>query len=103
MSTSYKPGGCTSDSPCLIFGRAAATLASMKHVFGAVELRSFADAPGRLVRAEIRIEYTVVMLAGASPPDWPLVPSHVRLYVKDVDVIYRRALSAGVESMQEPV
>lgn len=72
-------------------------------MFGAVELRRFPDAAGKLRHAEVRIDDTVIMLADPVPPDWPAIPAHVHVYVKDVDATYRRALEAGAESVQEPL
>ena len=54
------------------------------------------------MHAEARIDDTVVMLAD-SAPNWPPVPSHVHVYVRDVDATYSRALAAGATSVQEPV
>lgn len=102
MSTTYKPEGYTSVSPYLIVNGAARTIDFMKDVFGAVELRRYPTAQGTLMHAEVRIEDTVVMLADPAP-DWPALPAHVHVYVKDVDAIYRRALAAGAASVQEPV
>lgn len=36
-------------------------------------------------------------------PGWPPVPSHVHVYVSDVDATYRQALEAGAAPVQEPV
>jgi PhnB protein len=74
----------------------------LKRVFGAVELRRFPDAAGKLLHTEVRIEDTVVMIADGGD-GWPPVPSYVHVYVSDVDVTYRRALAAGATSVQEPV
>jgi uncharacterized glyoxalase superfamily protein PhnB len=41
------------------------------------------------------------MIADAAE-SWPPVPSHVHVYVADVDTTYRRALEAGATSVQEP-
>ena len=54
------------------------------------------------MHAEVRIDDTVVMLVD-SPPEWPPAPSHVHVYVADVDATYARALKAGASSVQEPV
>jgi PhnB protein len=102
MSAAHKPEGYTSVSPYLIVDGAERTIEFLVHVFGAVELRRFPDDAGRLRHAEVRIDDTVVMLAD-SIEGWPAVPSHVHIYVPDVDAVYQRALAAGATSAQEPV
>lgn len=99
---SYKPDGYTTVSPYLIVDGAEGTIGFLRQVFGAEELRRFAADGDGIMHAEVRIGDTVVMLAD-SAEGWPPVPSHVHVYVADVDDTYRRALSAGAESVQEPV
>ncbi len=91
---SYKPDGYTSVSPYLIVDGANATIEFLRHVFAAVEIRRFADPAGKIMHAEVRIDDTVVMIADGVE-GWPPVPSHVHVYVPDVDATYRRALEAG--------
>ena len=102
MSSSYKPKDYSTVSPYLIVDGASATIDFLVTVFGAVELRRFADAAGRVFHAEVLIDDTVVMIGDASD-GWPPVPSCVHVYVKDVDATYSRALEAGASSVQEPV
>lgn len=99
---SYKPESYSTVSPYLIVDGAGGTIDFLKNVLGAVELRRFADDSGRIVHAEVRIEDTVVMIADGVE-GWPPTPSHVHVYVSDVDAAYRRALEAGAASVQEPV
>jgi PhnB protein len=99
---SYKPDGYTTVSPYLIVEGASATIDFLRRVFEAVEIRRFADPAGRVMHAEVRIDDTVVMIADGAD-GWPPVPSHVHVYVRDVDATYRRALEAGATSVQEPV
>jgi PhnB protein len=99
---SYKPDGYTTVSPYLIVDGASATIDFLRRVFEAVEIRRFADPAGRVMHAEVRIDDTVVMIADGAD-GWPPVPSHVHVYVRDVDATYRRALEAGATSVQEPV
>jgi PhnB protein len=98
----HKPDGYTSVAPYLVVGGAAGTIDFLKQVFGAVELRRFPSESGGIRHAEVRIDDTVVMLADGVE-GWPPVPSHVHVYVADVDDSYRRALAAGAESVQEPM
>ncbi|MFN4203980.1 MAG: VOC family protein, partial [Tabrizicola sp.] len=102
MTTDYKPDAYTSLSPYLIVDGAEATIAFLKAAFGAVELRRFLRGDGTVMHAELRIDDSVLMLSDPNPPGWPAVPSHVHLYVPDVDAAYRRALAAGAVSVQEP-
>ena len=102
MSASHKPPGYNAVSPYLVVDGASQTIDFLIHVFGAVELRRFPDSTGKILHAEVRIDDTVVMLADGSE-GWPPVPSHVHIYVPEVDAVYRRALEAGATSVQEPV
>ena len=102
MPPSYKPEGYTSVAPYLIVDGAARTIEFLRTVFDAEPLRRV-DAPdGGVMHAEVRIDGTVVMLADGGP-GYPPVPSHVHVYVKDVDATYRKALDAGATSVQAPV
>jgi uncharacterized glyoxalase superfamily protein PhnB len=102
VSTSYKPKDYSTVSPYLIVDGASRTIDFIKAVFGAVELRRFPDAAGKIMHAEVRIDDTVVMIADGAE-SWPPVPSHVHIYVADVDATYKRALEAGATSVQAPV
>lgn len=102
MSTSYKPAGYTSVAPYLIVSNAGEIIKFLAAVFDGKVLRKFTDLAGRVVHAGVRLVDTVVMLAeggGAFPP----VPSHVHVYVSDVDAVYARALAHGAISVQAPV
>ena len=102
MTASYKPASYNTASPYLVVDGAARTIDFLNNVFGAVELRRFPGAAGKIMHAEVRIDDTVVMIADGNE-GWPPVPSHVHVYVSDVDATYRRALEAGATSVQEPV
>jgi PhnB protein len=102
MTVPYKPSDYSTVSPYLIVDGASRTIAFLTQVFGAVELRKFPDANGKLLHAEVRIGDSVVMLADGGE-GWPPVPSYVHIYVPDVDATYQLALKAGATSVQEPV
>jgi PhnB protein len=101
MSSTYRPDGYSAVSPYLIVDGAARTIEFLIRVFGAQELRRFPAEDGRIIHAELRIEDTVLMVAD-SAQGWPPVPSHVHVYVPDVDATFRAALDAGGEAVQEP-
>ncbi len=98
----WRPEGYSRVSPYLIVDGADATIAFLREVLDAEELRRFPDDQGRLMHAEVRIGDTVVMIADCAE-GWPATPSYVHVYVADVDAVYRRALEAGAESVQVPV
>ncbi len=102
MSIPFKPLGYTTVAPYLIVDGAARTIDFLTRVFGAVEIRRFANSDGKLAHAEVRIDDTVVMLADGGD-GWPPVPSNVHIYVADVNATYNAALEAGATSVQEPV
>jgi PhnB protein len=98
----YKPDNYTSVAPYLIVNNARSTIDFLVEVFGAEQLRTHVRDNGLLAHAEVRIDDTVVMLADGLE-GWPPQPSHVHIYVKDVDVTYRKALQAGAIAVQEPI
>ena len=102
MSTIFKPQDYSTVSPYPIVDGANAAIGFLETVFGAVALRRFANEAGKLLHSEVRLDDTVLMIAD-SGEGWPAVPSHVHVYVNDVDATYRRALQAGATSVQEPV
>jgi PhnB protein len=102
MQSGYKPDNYNSVSPYLIVDGANATIEFLQQAFDAVEVRRFPDDAGKLMHAEVRIDDTVVMLADGGE-GWPPFPSHVHIYVQDVDATYQRALAAGATSVQVPV
>jgi uncharacterized glyoxalase superfamily protein PhnB len=89
-------------SPYLIVDGAGRTIEFLVRAFDAVELRRFPDSNGGVIHAEVRIDDSVLMIADGTE-GWPAIPSHVHVYVPDVDASYRRALQAGAVSVQEPV
>lgn len=102
MTIPFKPHGSSDVSPYLIVDGANETINFLVRVFGAVELRRFSGAAGKLLHAEVQIGDTVFMIAD-SGDGWPHIPANVHIYVPDVDAVYLLALEAGALSVQEPV
>jgi uncharacterized glyoxalase superfamily protein PhnB len=97
----YKPDNYTSVAPYLIVNDARRTIDFLVEVFGAEPLRMHPRGD-KLAHAEVRIDDTVLMLADGLE-GWPPQPSHVHIYVPDVDATYQKALKAGATAVQEPV
>jgi uncharacterized glyoxalase superfamily protein PhnB len=89
-------------SPYLICPGADRVIRFAEQVLGARLLRRFAAPDGSVAHAEIRVEDSVVMI-GESGAQWPSVPTHLHVYVDDVDAVYARAMNAGGKSVQEPM
>lgn len=98
----FKPQSYSTVSPYLIVSDATATIAFLTGVLGATVQRTFPGPGGRLAHAEVKLDDTIIMIAD-SGPGWPPVPSHVHVYVPDVDATYAEAMRAGAVSVQEPV
>lgn len=98
----FKPNGYSSVSPYLTVNGAKATIDFLVQVFGAETLRMIPGDAGKLAHGEVRIDDSVLMLTDAVE-GWPATPSHVHIYVEDVDAIFERALAAGAASVKRPV
>ena len=99
MTVDWKPKGYSSLSPYLVSGNAEAAIGFMVDALGGVPVRRYERPDGSIKHAEVRIDDTVVMIGGAIE-GWPAVPSHVHLYVPDVDVAIARALAHGADLVQ---
>ena len=97
-----KPNGYNSVSPYLIVEGAGKTIDFLVKALDAKEIQRFPGPEGKIAHAEVRIDDTVVMIADPAE-GWPAIPSHVHVYVSDVDASYKRAIDAGATSVQEPV
>jgi PhnB protein len=96
-----KPEGYSTISPYLVVAGAQSVIDFAKNAFGATELRGYDMPDGSVMHAELRIGDTAVMIGDAGG-EWPAFPSWLHIYVDDVDATYRRALTAGGASVQEP-
>jgi PhnB protein len=98
----FKPKGYTSVAPYLTVNGARQTIDFLGQLLGAETLRVFPGEGGKLAHAEVRIDDTVIMLTDATEA-WPAVPSHVHIYVDDVDAIYAKAIVLGASPVKAPV
>jgi uncharacterized glyoxalase superfamily protein PhnB len=98
----FKPDSYTSVSPYLIVNGADRTIQFLIETFGASELRRMNDGNGGIMHAEVRVDDSVIMLSDQKP-GWPVVGAHVHVYAADPQAVYRRALAAGGQSIQEPI
>lgn len=98
---SYIPKGLHNVNVYMHPLRAEPVIAFVKRAFGAEEIAKYASPEGVVRHAEIRVGDAVLEMGEANGPYQPM-PSTFYLYVPDVDATYRKALSAGAKSIQEP-
>lgn len=92
--TSAAPEGYTTVAPWVVTDDTGAFLDFVTEVFGGEELARVATESGAIGHGEIRIGDTVVLAFDRSP-DWPAMPSLLRVFVEDADATFAKALKAG--------
>ncbi len=100
MAVKPIPEGFHSVTPALVVDGAAKLVDFLKTVFAAEEVLRMRGPGDTIMHAEVRIGDSIVMLGDAAHE--PRMPGRLYVYVKDVDVAYRRALEAGATSLTEP-
>ncbi|ORM34358.1 VOC family protein [Williamsia sp. 1135] len=88
------PAGYTSVAPWMVTDDTGALLDFVTTAFGGVELARVATADGTIGHAEIRVGDTV-LLAFDRRPDWPTMPSLLRVFVPDAEVAVANAVAGG--------
>ncbi|MEV0893694.1 VOC family protein [Promicromonospora sp. NPDC050262] len=92
--TSAAPAGYTSVAPWVVTDDTGAFLDFVTQAFDGEELARVATEDGLIGHGEIRVGDTVV-LAFDRRPEWPVMPSLLRVFVPDADAAFDRAVTAG--------
>jgi PhnB protein len=95
------PAGYTSVAPWIVTPDTGQLLDFLTAAFDGVELARVPLEDGSIGHAEIRIGDTV-LLAFDRRPDWPAMPSLLRVYVADADATIERAVAAGARVVTAP-
>lgn len=90
------PAGYTTVAPWVVTDDTGAFLDFVTAAFGGEEIGRVATEDGSIGHGEIRVGDTVV-LAFDRRPEWPVMPSLLRVFVADVDAVFARAVTAGAE------
>lgn len=98
--TSAAPAGYTSVAPWVVTDDTGAFLDFVTHAFDGEELARVATEDGLVGHGEIRVGDTVV-LAFDRRPEWPAMPSLLRVFVPDADAAFGRAVDAGAAVVTE--
>ena len=103
------PQGYGTITPYLIVKKASEAIKFYKNVFEAKEVMRFDMPNGQVAHAELQIENSRFMLSDENPKFNALSPetvggsaSGLHLYVKDVDVLFKKAVDAGAKPIREP-
>ena len=102
MTTTWKPENYNSVSVYIVTDNAQRVIDFLKKTFDAADLRRFDNPDGKIMHAEVRISDTIEMIAEAGGA-YPAFPACLHVYVPDAQATYKKALSAGGVSVQEPV
>jgi PhnB protein len=92
--TSATPAGYTTVAPWVVTDDTGAFLDFVSQAFEGEELARVVTEDGLIGHGEIRVGDTVV-LAFDRRPDWPVMPSLLRIFVSDADAAFARAMTAG--------
>ena len=101
MDRSYKPQGYSSVSAYVVANDAQGVIDFLMEALDARQTRRYDMPDGSIMHAEVQIDDTVVMIGDAGA-NWPPVPSHLHVYVADVDATFQKALQAGGVPVQVP-
>ncbi|WP_406858888.1 VOC family protein [Streptomyces sp. HUAS MG47] len=94
------PEGYTSVAPWVVTDDTGALLDFVTAAFGGEELARVPVEDGTIGHGEIRVGDTVV-LAFDRRPDWPRMPSLLRVYVPDADAAVAAAVAQGATVVTE--
>jgi len=98
----FKPAGYNSLSPYFIVDNCRKMVELLKGIFAVEELRKYEHADGTIMHMELKIDDSVIMLADSSV-EYPANNLLIHVYVPDVKETFRKAISLGCQSLQEPV
>ncbi|MGW8359974.1 VOC family protein [Streptomyces wedmorensis] len=98
--THLAPEGYTSVAPWIVTDDTGALLDFITAAFGGEELARVPLEDGTIGHGEIRVGDTVV-LAFDRRPDWPAMPSLLRVYVPDADAAMTTAVTHGAQVITE--
>jgi PhnB protein len=95
------PDGYHNVQPYLVVGDADAVMDFTIKALGAKEKVRMPGPDGKLAHGEVELGDSIVMM-GSPMPGGKLMPGQLYLYVDDADATYKKALSAGGKSIEEP-
>ena len=101
MSIKPIPDGYHTITPYLVCERLSKLIDFLKTAFDAIEIERHLSKTGRVMRAEIKIGDSIIMM-GEAMEGFPPVQTSLYFYVEDTDSVYNKAIKAGGISLMEP-
>jgi PhnB protein len=102
MPVHYIPKEHHTVTPYIMVEGVESVMNFLTAAFGAESWEVMKAPDGSIMHAQMMVGNSMLMLAGARPPEWPSQPASFYLYLPDCDAAYRRALAAGATSIMEP-
>lgn len=96
----WQPANYNTIDPYIPVKGVAAFIEFLEKAFGAKEDFRVPSPDGTIGHAEVRIGDSVLLMFD-SQEAWPATPAFLRIYVKDADVSFKKAIAAGAESLTE--
>lgn len=97
----FTPTGYTTVAPWIVTNDTGALLDFITSAFDGTELARIKVEDGSIGHAEIRVGDTT-LLAFDRHPDWPVMPSLLRIYVPDPDLAIEKAVANGATVITVP-
>jgi PhnB protein len=101
MTTKPIPDGCHAVTPYLTVPDAQREIEFLVAAFGGVERERIHRPDGRIMHAQVKIGDSLVMI-GEPPDATKCMPFTLYHYVADCDSVWKQAVAAGGEAVNEP-
>lgn len=102
MAVKPIPQGYHTVTPYIVVDKATDFINFLTKAFDAKEMSRHSRPDGTIAHSEIKIGSSIIMVSD-SMEDFPANHVMLYLYVEDTDFLYRKALSSGAQSIQEPM
>ena len=101
MSVKPVPEGFHTVTPYLTVDDPDDLINFLQQAFDAKPKEAMRDADGKIRHAEVLLGDSILMM-GKARDEWHPRPGNFYVYVPDCDAVYKKALTAGGKSIQEP-
>ena len=102
MTTKKVPEGYNTVTPYLVIDNAAYVIDFLVKSFDAREVHERIMRDGKIGHSEVKIGNSIIMIADSCEESKPM-PTTFYIYTEDCDALYKRAITNGAKSLQEPV